>query len=169
MQRLTWITDQPAVDESFLDATFAPENVQDSVEIAGFDDWFKQVVPQMVPSLPTMEHRQVDLDIVNPFAVDSEDRYASKRQAVFNLPNNGAVNSYMKFRIQSRPATESNNTQRRSSYRPSVTAHERTVPDEQGSSVALLPPGFERHNKFGENDSNLLRFCKASSDTLLPR
>ncbi|KAH0559375.1 hypothetical protein GP486_004109 [Trichoglossum hirsutum] len=131
----------------------------------GFDptmqEWLFNKFPVQFASVPLLENRQVDLSTPNPFADGSIVRHPHLRQMTKTLPEDGAVNGYIKFRLRlSHDEDESSETpQSRSFNQRSMAVHHRHMPDLPGNNnVPPLPPHFGRGCKLDSIDNKLFKF-----------
>lgn len=117
-------------------------------------------MPELFPSVPSIESRVVDTSMPNPFVSDvGKPRHPTleRRKAV---SKDGAVCGYIKFRIRSIP---SSTTTRGRLQRPNDEAAkpQRIFPDFLVERIPNLPPDFGRGIKLDSMDEKLLKFCKS--------
>lgn len=129
------------------------------------DEWLSSYLPGLVPPLPSIEDRQVDVTIANPFSGNADSRYAWKRQAVFSTAEDGAVNGYIKFRLRLNDVADDTPTRKRNPFArvSTMEVHQRALPDQRGNSVTYLPPDFGKESRLQGDDNKLMRFCKSLS------
>lgn len=114
----------------------------------------------LFPILPSKVNRQVDLDLLNPFAKHAKER-PNKPRVVLLKSSEGEVNGYIKFRIQPSAFDDI--------QRPHLV-FSRSIPNSASHSIEhrllprefipLLPPDFGRGLKLDPHDSKLFTFCK---------
>jgi hypothetical protein len=134
-----------------------------SGEIEPIDqDWLAAQFPELYPSVPDIENRMVDLHLENPFLEDSEVRHPVLRTN-HTLPEDGAVNGYIKFRIR---FSEENNTgcrpraQNATFGQSTLAVHHRNYHPVVGDHVPYVPPDFGKGSKLDSMDGKLMKFCK---------
>ncbi len=128
-------------------------------------DWFMKVLPELFPTVPSIENRLVDLSISNPFADNVPIRHPALKATSFELEN-GVVNGYIKFRLRMADVDDQSTVdtrKRKSIFSPRLASTDNrklppklTLPTE---IVAYLPPDFGRGLKFDQTDAKLLKFC----------
>ena len=126
--------------------------------------YLQALFPEYFPSLPNEPGgSHVSLVVSNPFVEASAVRYSPQR-TTFTLPEGGAVNGHIKFRLKSTDKNDENANRppAGSLLRPSLAVHQRRIPGIKGDTVAYLPPDFGSGCKLGATDSKLLKFCKSS-------
>lgn len=116
-------------------------------------------MPELFPSVPSIESRVVDTSLPNPFTSDiGKPRHPTleRRKA---LSKDGAVCGYIKFRIRSIPSS----TTTRGRLQPTndeAPKQQRIFPNLLVERISNLPPDFGRGVKLDSMDEKLLKFCK---------
>lgn len=127
--------------------------------------WLSGPFPLLYPSVPSPDDRPADMQILNPFLDVSENRHPFLRQRVSAVPEDGAFNGYLKFRIRSsEPRGSESNPRQKSLFgrMPLLAQKHRDVSDPETlqESLSALPPDFGRKCKLDATDNKLLKFCK---------
>lgn len=63
--------------------------------------WLQDAFPEFYPTVPSLDHRSVDLDIPNPFSKNGEARHPKLREKKSAMSADGAVNGLIKFHMGS--------------------------------------------------------------------
>jgi hypothetical protein len=114
----------------------------------------------MIPKLPSRD-RQVYTTLSHPFTEVSLGRHATIKPEPSEVPQNGAVDGYVKFRIL--PGGDNvrpQETRQKNAGLRSMGVHHRTVPGITSNHIPGLPPGFGKNFTFDAMDSKLMKFCK---------
>jgi hypothetical protein len=127
--------------------------------------WLEQT---LYPDVPSLEERFVDLTLDNPYSENAIVRHKTLRKALA-MPEDGAVNGYIKFRIRNADLDERSTKRAKSLVGGlSVPSRDTSSPSQSPfSNIPYLPPDFGRGVKLDEVDSKLLKFCKAFLSPLL--
>jgi hypothetical protein len=133
-----------------------PDPELDDVSADHADHLFSEVIP----TLPSRD-RQVYTKLSHPFTEVSLVRHATVKPAPSEVPQDGAVDGYVKFRIlpggdKGRPQAI---RQRNNGLRP-MGVHHRTMPGMASNHIPGLPPGFGTNFTLDAMDSKLMKFCK---------
>jgi hypothetical protein len=117
--------------------------------------WLQNHSQEILPSATPKENRH------NPFAEDSVNRHPYIRQRAIALPQDGAVNGYVKVRFwnsDSRAVAPNH----RAFYRNAMAVHHRSLPHVPSGkeNISRLPPDFGGALKLDEVDSKLFKFCE---------
>ncbi|KAL9108763.1 MAG: hypothetical protein Q9227_006559 [Pyrenula ochraceoflavens] len=146
----------------------------------GEPDWLAELFPGLEPSVPLLDEREVSLAIVNPYAVPGTNEHPRIRSKVapLVLPNDGAVNGLIKFRLRALD-------EQRDSERPQARLflHRRKISDVSTDSndtsesnpsrahLSYAPPDFGKDLHLDQTDTKLWRFYIVAfcpGRTLLP-
>lgn len=127
--------------------------------------WFRENFPEFEPTIPSFDHRSVNLNVPNPFSKDGEARHPKLREKKSAMSVDGAVNGLIKFHIGSSDGIDKGSVDAPSSRfaQRQMAVHHRTNPNfRPDKGVPPLPPGFGRDGKLklDQTDTRLLRFCK---------
>lgn len=131
--------------------------------ISEAQDWLSGFFPELFPSLPVPEERCVNITIPNPFIEDSVARYSCENRVTFTMPEDGAVNGYIKFRLRMTDSSDESHKPKHSTFgQSSMAVHHRNMPERDipGNNVPYLPPDFGRESKLDGTDIKLLKFCQ---------
>jgi hypothetical protein len=114
--------------------------------------------------MPLKENRLVDLSLQNPFTDNATEHLPYLRPSATKLPQDGAVNGYIKFRLIKSNFQEH---QPRNKYRQvplnhqDTVMHRRPIPNpHKVKNIVKLPPDFSLGCKLDGGDHKLLKFCK---------
>jgi hypothetical protein len=132
--------------------------------------------PELFPSLPRTDERNVSLDVPNPFEEGSAAHHPSLKSAPSSLPEDGGVNGLIKFRLRisdtdtNKPVPYRQGLLDKSPLRfgrqhpqpPSVPTDGQHAQGPGIGVVPSLPPDFGRGLNLDTTDSKLLKFCKSS-------
>lgn len=131
------------------------------------DSLLQNKMPELFPSVPSIEDRLVNLSLENPFAeYVSRPRHLSleKRKSATVKQ---AVNGYIKIRLRPNPgsvAMRSSQSQVRSlGSMNSISNYTNFCPLER---IPALPPGFGRGIKLDAIDDKTLKFCTLKRSNL---
>jgi hypothetical protein len=162
-----------SADSDFLEELFWPDQARER------ENWEQDVAalsrtssnniePEILadilfPNVPDVAHRQVNLNLLNPFSEGSIGRY-DKPRAILATTKEGEVNGYIKFRLQHTQAGFDEPTRLfgRSGFRQHHRQFPTTMWKTPGAIVPLLPPNFGRGLKLDTNDQKLLTFCMST-------
>lgn len=132
-------------------------------------DWLAAEFPDLFPSLPDLESRIVNLHLENPFLEGSAVRHPALKTN-HTLPEDGAVNGYIKFRIRFSAEDDTSHrpqAQKATAFGQSTPAvHHRSHHPIVGDHVPCVPPDFGKGCKLDNMDSKLMKFCKLSCQHL---
>lgn len=117
------------------------------------------VLPELYPSLPLLENRDPSVDIVNPFVENSTEHYSFENRQSFEIPENGEINGYIKFRLRATEPTHQPKKQGRFEQ-AAMGVHHHQVPTVPTERPPYIPPDFGRAMKLDSTDSKILRFCR---------
>lgn len=178
-------------DQSFFAVELPPVDLDASFDFGVLDDYFgperlredweqdiatlsrtstNDIQPEIVtnvlfPDVPDVSHRQLDLNLLNPFTEGSVGRY-DKHRAIVATTKEGEVNGYIKFRLQQTQAgfDEPTGTFGRNVFGKRHRQCPATMWKTPGAVLPLLPPNFGRGLKLDTNDQKLLTFCTLSPE-----
>lgn len=122
-------------------------------------NWLAKTFPDLVPSVPLLAERTLDLGVENPFAIDNlivHPRLRSRPVAPV-LRTEGAVNGLIKFRFQLKQDQRSN--PRRPMYDSSTPENTERANNPFLNPLPNLPRDFGRGMKLEATDAKLLKFC----------
>ena len=155
------------LDYSFLTASDGPNESPwfGTSSSSQTHEWLLQNYSQEIsPSALSKENRRVHLNIPNPFAEDSANRHPRVRQTPILLPQDGAVNGYVKVRFRNSDSRAASDfAPNHSAFcRNAMAEHHRSLPHVPSgkASITRLPPDFGRALKLDALDSKLFKFCE---------
>jgi len=145
-------------DHASWDRTFQEHRNESSSDA----DVLAKFFPYLWPSLPSLEDRRLELDVVNPYIDNAINHHRTLRAAVASIPEDGAINGYIKFRLRMSDfeSDHSNDPRRNIFGQQAFGMHHRQVPGTVSTvNIPSLPPDFGRGCKLNPTDRNLLTFC----------
>jgi hypothetical protein len=159
--RSTSLLTRYVLDYSFLTASDGPN---ESPWLDTSSLLLQNYSQEILPSALSKENRRMDLNIPNPFAEDSGDRHPKGTRTKIVLPQNGAVNGYVKVQFwNSDCKAASGFAPNHSAFRRNAMAvHHRSLPHVPGgkANIPRSPPDFGRALKLDTLDSKLFKFCE---------
>ncbi|KAK3342137.1 fungal-specific transcription factor domain-containing protein [Lasiosphaeria hispida] len=137
----------------------SPSLAPQSDSNAEWDAFLATHFPEHCPSVPDPATREVDLDVSNPFVDDSIQHYTFQDRLSFEIPEDGAINGYIKIRFQNvHSSPEDRRPTNREYNQQTLGVHHRDVPGVHDERVPPLPPHFGLSSKLDEEDGRLLKF-----------
>lgn len=125
--------------------------------------WLAEQIPSLFTArLPRLEERVVDPAIVNPYEDDTEERFSDLVRRKKVVPVDGAINSYIKFRIRhsDHAAPEEPRIGHRRRLSSSSDSSQMSNSSLPSNVVPYLPPNFGKKWNLDEMDKKLMRFCE---------
>ena len=75
------------------------------------EQWLQDAFPEFYPTVPSLDHRSVNLDIPSPFSKDGEARHPKLREKKSAMSADGAVNGLSKFHTGSSDGIDKNSVE----------------------------------------------------------
>lgn len=121
--------------------------------------------------MPAREGQTFSLNLRNPFVTNEANRHPGLKRTAL-IPEDGAVNGYIKFRLRMSDVEDHNppalgkgkglaslaNSQPSNLMRQPAQ-HMQHNPNASPIDIPYLPPNFGRRLKLDDTDNKLLKFC----------
>ena len=156
-------TEQQGPFPDSSDWTLTQETLENAFQDdPGIQNWLTDQLPFLFSvEVPLLEQRHVDLGVENPFEDGTIVRYTDRERGKKNVGKNGAVNSYIKFRIRQTDGYQSEAP--KGGRRLSMSSNSSRVSTNLNlpqDLIPYLPPNFGKKWTLDETDNKLLRFCR---------